>query len=269
MTLFVAGLVVALFFALLTLERIGLYSVLKAIGARRARWPPGVLQAVIVAARLVRHRAACVSGSPRPPRRIPVAVVPAPCQCSVWSSCPPWGSGLAAPCRPCRPASATAAHRRNRSAALELTVRKTYASGDAEIVALDHATLEVGDDEILALVGPSGSGKTTLLSISGGLLTPSEGKVVVGGQDISTTRPSSSPLPPRLGRLRVPGRQPGAVPHGRENLMIVNDFGSTGRTRTPAGADKLLDELGLSTGSTTCRARCRVASASASPSAGR
>ena len=69
-------------------------------------------------------------------------------------------------------------------AALDLTdVRKTYASGDEEIVALDHATLEVGDDEVLAMVGPSGSGKTTLLSIAGGLLTPSEGSVIVGGQD--------------------------------------------------------------------------------------
>ena len=49
-TLFVAGLVVALFFALLTLERIGLYSVLKAIGASSRQIFGGVVaQAVIVA----------------------------------------------------------------------------------------------------------------------------------------------------------------------------------------------------------------------------
>jgi putative ABC transport system ATP-binding protein len=47
-------------------------------------------------------------------------------------------------------------------------VRKVYRSGDQEVAALDHATLTVPDDEILALVGPSGSGKTTLLSIAGG-----------------------------------------------------------------------------------------------------
>src|SRR5690606_14817137 len=35
-------------------------------------------------------------------------------------------------------------------------VRKTYTMGDEEIVALDHADLEVGADEIVALVGPSG-----------------------------------------------------------------------------------------------------------------
>ena len=56
---------------------------------------------------------------------------------------------------------------------LELrNVRKTYSDGDSEIVALEHASLAVGDNEMLALMGPSGSGKSTLLSIAGGLLAP-------------------------------------------------------------------------------------------------
>ncbi|HEY5906253.1 MAG TPA: ATP-binding cassette domain-containing protein, partial [Actinomycetota bacterium] len=59
-------------------------------------------------------------------------------------------------------------------------VRKTYGSGDTEVVALDHASLDVAGDEMVALVGPSGSGKTTLLSIAGGLLAPTEGTVRVG-----------------------------------------------------------------------------------------
>ncbi len=64
-------------------------------------------------------------------------------------------------------------------------VRKVYEVADEEVVALDHADLTVGSDEIVALVGPSGSGKTTLCSIAGGILSPTEGKVVVGGRDIS------------------------------------------------------------------------------------
>ena len=81
--------------------------------------------------------------------------------------------------------------------ALELkNVRKTYRSGDEEVVALDHANLTVGDDELIALVGPSGSGKSTLISISGGLLTPTEGAVVVGDEDISDYSPK------RLTRFR-------------------------------------------------------------------
>jgi putative ABC transport system ATP-binding protein len=134
-------------------------------------------------------------------------------------------------------------------AALDLTdVRKTYTSGDDEIVALDHATLEVGDDEILAMVGPSGSGKTTLLSIAGGLLTPSEGKVVVGGQDISTY--SAKQLTAfRRDSVGFVFQAVNLVPFltARENLMIVNDFGSSRSHKDArARADKLLDELGLS-----------------------
>ena len=133
-------------------------------------------------------------------------------------------------------------------AALELTdVRKTYTSGDDEIVALDHATLEVGDDEILAMVGPSGSGKTTLLSIAGGLLTPSEGTVVVGGQDISTY--SAKQLTAfRRDSVGFVFQAVNLVPFltARENLMIVNDFGaSRSHKDARARADKLLDELGL------------------------
>jgi putative ABC transport system ATP-binding protein len=134
-------------------------------------------------------------------------------------------------------------------AALDLTdVRKTYTSGDDEIVALDHATLEVGDDEILAMVGPSGSGKTTLLSIAGGLLTPSEGKVVVGGQDISTY--SAKQLTAfRRDSVGFVFQAVNLVPFltARENLMIVNDFGSSRSHKdAKARAEKLLDELGLS-----------------------
>src|SRR5512141_2504108 len=64
-------------------------------------------------------------------------------------------------------------------------VRKTYGSGDNEVVALDHASLTVGDDEMVALVGPSGPAKTTLRSIAGGQLSSTAGNVVVGPHHIT------------------------------------------------------------------------------------
>jgi putative ABC transport system ATP-binding protein len=134
-------------------------------------------------------------------------------------------------------------------AALELTaVRKTYPSGDDEVVALDRATLQVGDDEIVALVGPSGSGKTTLLSIAGGLLTPTDGEVVVGGTDISTY--SAKQLTAfRRDAVGFVFQAVNLVPFltARENLLVVNDFGRSRSTSVAARrADELLDELGLS-----------------------
>jgi putative ABC transport system ATP-binding protein len=125
-------------------------------------------------------------------------------------------------------------------------VRKTYRSGDDEVVALDDASLVVGDDEMVTLVGPSGSGKTTLLSIAGGLLTPSEGTVVVGDTEVSALDPR------RLTRFRQDEvgfvfQSVNLVPFltARENLTVVGELAGRPRGETAARADRLLDELGL------------------------
>ena len=131
--------------------------------------------------------------------------------------------------------------------ALQLeNIRKVYQSGEGEIVAVDRASLEVGDAEIVALVGPSGSGKTTLLSISGGLLSPSEGRVVVAGDDISGYDPK------RLTKFRRENvgfvfQSVNLVPFltARENLLLVADFGRRDKKKSAARADQLLGELGL------------------------
>ncbi len=54
-----------------------------------------------------------------------------------------------------------------------------------EVRALDRVTFDVEAGEWIAIMGPSGSGKTTLVNILGGLETPTGGRVVVDGQDIS------------------------------------------------------------------------------------
>jgi ABC-2 type transport system ATP-binding protein len=58
---------------------------------------------------------------------------------------------------------------------------KTYASG---YEALKSVNLEIRKGEIFALLGPNGAGKTTLINIVCGIVTPSSGKVLVGGHDI-------------------------------------------------------------------------------------
>lgn len=134
------------------------------------------------------------------------------------------------------------------TAALQLTaVRKVYRSGDEDIVALDHATLTVDAGEIVALLGPSGSGKTTLLSIAGGLLTPTEGTVVVNGNDISGYSPK------RLTEFRRENvgfvfQSVNLVPflNAEENLLVVDELGGgKGAKSAKQRARQLLDELGL------------------------
>jgi putative ABC transport system ATP-binding protein len=128
-------------------------------------------------------------------------------------------------------------------------VRKVYRSGDSEIVAVDHATLTVADGEIVALLGPSGSGKTTLLSIAGGLLTSTEGRVVVGGQDITDRSPREL-TEFRRTTVGFVFQSVNLVPFltAEENLLVVAELsGRSGMSRRDARlrAKELLDELGL------------------------
>jgi putative ABC transport system ATP-binding protein len=125
-------------------------------------------------------------------------------------------------------------------------VRKVYRSGDDEVVALDHATLTVEPDEIVALVGPSGSGKTTLLSIAGGLLTPSGGTVQVGGREISGL--SKKDLTRfRAERVGFVFQAVNLVPFltARENLLVAAEMTGRGGGDARRRADRLLEELGL------------------------
>jgi putative ABC transport system ATP-binding protein len=126
-------------------------------------------------------------------------------------------------------------------------VRKVYPTGDDEVVALDHATMEIASDEIVALVGPSGSGKTTLCSIAGGILSPTDGTVVVGGQDISEY--SSRELTDfRREHVGFVFQSVNLVPFltARENLLVVDEIGARSGGQARARADQLLDELSLS-----------------------
>ena len=131
--------------------------------------------------------------------------------------------------------------------ALEMkAVRKVYEVADEEVVALDHADLTLASDEIVALVGPSGSGKTTLCSIAGGILSPTEGRVVVGGRDISDY--SSKQLTEfRRDSVGFVFQTVTLIPFltARENLLVVDEIGSRNRKRAARRADQLLRELGL------------------------
>ncbi|MFN6118943.1 MAG: ABC transporter ATP-binding protein [Actinomycetes bacterium] len=128
-------------------------------------------------------------------------------------------------------------------------VREVYRAGASEIVAVDHATLTVADGEIVALLGPSGSGKTTLLSIAGGLLTSTEGRVVVGGQDITDRSPREL-TEFRRTTVGFVFQSVNLVPFltAEENLLVVAELsGRSGMSRRDARqrAKELLDELGL------------------------
>ena len=64
-------------------------------------------------------------------------------------------------------------------------VVKSFMVDGAPIYAVDKVSFQVKNGEFVALVGPSGSGKTTMLSMLAALLSPTEGQILIGGQDLS------------------------------------------------------------------------------------
>jgi putrescine transport system ATP-binding protein len=63
-----------------------------------------------------------------------------------------------------------------------------------EATAVDHVTLDIFTGEFFALLGPSGCGKTTLLRLLAGFERPSEGRVLLAGEDLNPVPPYRRPV---------------------------------------------------------------------------
>ncbi|MCK1720552.1 ABC transporter ATP-binding protein [Bradyrhizobium sp. 141] len=113
---------------------------------------------------------------------------------------------------------------------------KTYGSG---FRALKNVNLDIRRGEIFALLGPNGAGKTTLISIICGIANPSEGTVLVGGENIQTSY--------RKARSLI-----GLVPQelhtdAFESVWATVSFsrGLFGKPKNPAHIEKVLKDLSL------------------------
>ncbi len=124
-------------------------------------------------------------------------------------------------------------------------VRKTYDVG-GPVEALAGISLSLPRGSYTAVMGPSGSGKSTLLNLAGGLDTPTEGRVLVDGRDLSTA--SESEL------AAVRGTEVGFVfqtfnllPRltAVENVALPLVFDGWDRERRRERASDLLAEVGL------------------------
>lgn len=65
-------------------------------------------------------------------------------------------------------------------------LKRHFKLGDTIVRALDGIDLDIRRGELICMMGPSGSGKSTLLNLLGGLDSPSEGTIVVGGKNTTT-----------------------------------------------------------------------------------
>jgi len=63
-----------------------------------------------------------------------------------------------------------------------------------DFVAVDNITLDIFEREFFSLLGPSGCGKTTLLRMLAGFETPTEGRILIDGEDMSSVPPHKRPV---------------------------------------------------------------------------
>lgn len=123
-------------------------------------------------------------------------------------------------------------------------VTREYRSGDHQIAVLRDVSFTIPQGGFVAIVGPSGSGKTTLLGLLAGLDTPTRGKVILDGHDLTIMSENE--------RARLRGEKVGFVFQSfqliptltaRENVQVPLELQGNGGAG--ARADELLERVGL------------------------
>ncbi len=104
-------------------------------------------------------------------------------------------------------------------------------------VGVDHVSLDIEPGEFFALLGPSGCGKTTLLRMLAGLEVPTEGQILIDGQDMGD-------IPPNKRAVNMVFQSYAVFPH-----MTVADNVAYGlkidRVPQPARAERVQEALEL------------------------
>jgi NitT/TauT family transport system ATP-binding protein len=113
-----------------------------------------------------------------------------------------------------------------------------YAAADGPVLALQDVSLAVPPGHFVGLVGPSGCGKSSLLMMLAGLVTPSEGRIVVAGS------PVTAPAPERMG---VVFQESSLLPwrSAIDNVAFPLKLRGVGRAEREARANELLALVGL------------------------
>ncbi|MEV4902451.1 ABC transporter ATP-binding protein [Citricoccus sp. NPDC055426] len=108
--------------------------------------------------------------------------------------------------------------------------------------AVDGLSMDIRKGEIVVLVGPSGCGKTTTMKMINRIIEPSSGRIVLGGEDVTTTNPDR--LRRRIGYVI---QQIGLFPHITigENVATVPKLLGWDAARVRARVDELLATVNM------------------------
>ena len=125
-------------------------------------------------------------------------------------------------------------------------IRKSYYLGKQELKVLKGITLDVNKNEYLALMGPSGSGKSTLMNILGCLDSPTGGKYILNGKDVSTM-PDNDLAEVRNREIGFVFQQFNLLPRltAEENVALPLVYNGTSKKIRRELALEMLERVGL------------------------
>jgi len=120
---------------------------------------------------------------------------------------------------------------------------KIYGNG-AEVRALDGVDLQIAQGDFVSVMGPSGSGKSTLLNMLGALDRPTDGQVLVNGEDLATVRDLDTFRARTVGFIfQLHNLIPTLT--ARENVEVPMIGQPLGRAKRRRRAEELLGLVGL------------------------
>jgi putative ABC transport system ATP-binding protein len=124
-------------------------------------------------------------------------------------------------------------------------VSKSFASGSAARTALDGVSFQLEPGETVALMGSSGSGKSTLLHLAAGIDTPTEGRVLLDGEDLNAIGDTRRTLL-RRNRVGIVFQFFHLLPHlsVAENVALP-EWIAGGRGADKTRVPELLERVGL------------------------
>ncbi|PQV60003.1 putative ABC transport system ATP-binding protein [Sediminibacterium magnilacihabitans] len=128
------------------------------------------------------------------------------------------------------------------------SIEKSYFMGNQAIQALKGVSLEISKNEYVALMGPSGSGKSTLMNILGCLDSPTGGRYILNGLDVSKM-PDDSLASVRNTEIGFVFQQFNLLPRltAAENVALPLIYAGIGRKERTERAMEALKKVGLET----------------------
>jgi len=128
------------------------------------------------------------------------------------------------------------------------SLKKVYGSGNTEIIAMQHASMNVAYGEIVALLGPSGAGKSTFLTAIGLINSPTTGRIKISGNLVlDGPQPMVDLKKFRRKHLGFVFQKSNLIPFltARENVQIALEINGYSPKKSRKRALELLNELGM------------------------